>query len=200
LPTTTTDYRAEPAETGAQQDRSAARPGARDDREQQLEALQRSLQEQRRATTLLNAELQKQIEAREAIEAQIVEANAEIAASWDRRKEMTRVIADRDAKLAESLAQLENLRQELAQREATQEQLDQVTRELAEARAEAKTNRERRKEISRVVANRDAKLAQLKAELHARYEEMAALQPHIARTSLSVRARHLVRPLTRLFR
>ena len=62
-------------------------------------ALKAMLQEQRRKTTLLNADLHKQIEARETLEAQLIEAQAELEASRARRKEMARVIANRDAKI-----------------------------------------------------------------------------------------------------
>ena len=61
--------------------------------------LKAMLQEQRRKTTLLNADLHKQIEARETLEAQLIEAQAELEASRARRKEMARVIANRDAKI-----------------------------------------------------------------------------------------------------
>ena len=76
--------------------------------------LKRSLQDQRRRLTLLNADMQTQIEAREAVQAQLMEAHAELAASRDRRKEMARVIANRDAKIAELNAQLHARFQELA--------------------------------------------------------------------------------------
>ena len=82
------------------------RSGRADPYKEEIEALKRSLQAQRRATTLLTAELRIQTEAREALEAQLIEANASIAASWERRKEMTRVIAARDAKLAEANAEI----------------------------------------------------------------------------------------------
>jgi len=147
-----------------------------DPNETELNAVRQSLQDQRRATTLLNAEVQKQTEAREAMEAQLIEANAEIAASWDRRKEMTRVIADRDSKLADAMAK------------------------LAEANAEAKLNRERRKEAAQLVANRDAEISELRADLQDRYRELATLQRRIARTSLSGWAKRLASPFARLFR
>lgn len=77
-------------------------------------ALKRSLQDQRRRLTLLNAEMQTQIEAREAVQAQLMEANIELAASRDRRKEMARVITDREARIAELNAQLQARYEELA--------------------------------------------------------------------------------------
>lgn len=179
-----TETNAGPVKSKARQDESGAGLERPDSHDEEIEALKRSLREQRRATTLLNAEVQKQTEAREAVEAQLIEANAEIAASWERRKEMTRVIADRDAKLAEANSRLR--------------QADEMERELAELRSEIKASRERRKEIARVVANRDAKISQLKADLQARYGELAALQRHISRSSLSGRTKRLVRPVTRL--
>lgn len=78
--------------------------------DEDIQALKCALQNQRRQTTLLNADLQRQIEAREAVQAQLLEALAELTASRDRRKEMARVISDRDAKVAalyEDLAALE---------------------------------------------------------------------------------------------
>jgi hypothetical protein len=92
----------------------------------QINALKTALQEQRRALTLLNAEAEKQREAREALEIQLIEANAEIVASWDRRKEMSRVIADRDAEIK---AQRQR-RKEMAQI------IDQHKALVAEQRAE----------------------------------------------------------------
>lgn len=137
--------------------------------EEEIAALRRALQEQRRATTLLRAEAQKQVEAREAMEAQLIEANAELAASWDRRKEMARVIGDRDAKLAK------------------------LNREVAQLSARI-SGRETQ------IANREDKIAQLRSELKARYEELGALQRHIARSSLSGRAKRAAAPIKRLFR
>jgi chromosome segregation ATPase len=77
-------------------------------------ALKRSLQDQRRRLTLLSADMQRQVEAREAVQAQLMEANIELAASRDRRKEMARVITNREAKVAELNAQLEARYAELA--------------------------------------------------------------------------------------
>lgn len=65
-----------------------------------VESLKELLQEQRRNATMLNADLQQQIEAREALEALLIEAQAEIAAHRARRKEMARVINDREAKIS----------------------------------------------------------------------------------------------------
>ena len=62
-------------------------------------ALKHSLQDQRRRLTLLNAEMQTQIEAREAVQAQLMEVQMELAASRDRRKEMARVISELNGQL-----------------------------------------------------------------------------------------------------
>ena len=99
-----TEVKSRPAESRAPEADQGS--GRTDSYKEEIEALKRSLQEQRRATTLLTAELRIQTEAREALEAQLIEANASIAASWERRKEMTRVIAARDAKLAEVNAEI----------------------------------------------------------------------------------------------
>ena len=75
-----------------------------------ISTLKSMLQEQRRKATLLNADLHAQIEARETLEAQLIEAQAELEASRARRKEMARVITNRDAKiqrLYEELAALQ---------------------------------------------------------------------------------------------
>jgi len=178
---------------------------------EELNALKQSLQEQRRANTLLNAQVQMQTEAREAIEAQLIEANAEIADSWDHRKEMARVITDRDSKLTKANRELAQARSEI----------ELLRRQIDELRAESAVNRERHKataqmvinrdgkisvlraqieELAGAVSNRNAKIAQLKADIHARYEELATLQRHIDRTSLSGRAKRLMRPVIRLFR
>lgn len=79
-----------------------------------LETLRAMLQEQRRKATLLNADLQQQIEAREAIESQLLDAQAEIAASRARRKEMARVITNRETKIARLNEQLNARYAELA--------------------------------------------------------------------------------------
>lgn len=81
---------------------------------EEIQALKRLLQDQRRRTTLLNADLQRQIEAREAVQAQLIEAHAELAASRDRRKEMARVITDREAKVAALNDEIRSRYEELA--------------------------------------------------------------------------------------
>lgn len=79
--------------------RPARAPGMHETQSSDAIGLKAMLQEQRRKTTLLNADLHKQIEARETLEAQLIEAQAELEASRARRKEMARVIANRDAKI-----------------------------------------------------------------------------------------------------
>lgn len=79
--------------------RPARAPGMHETQRSDAVGLKAMLQEQRRKTTLLNADLHKQIEARETLEAQLIEAQAELEASRARRKEMARVIANRDAKI-----------------------------------------------------------------------------------------------------
>lgn len=76
--------------------------------------LKESLQEERRRNTLLNAEIQQQVEGREAAEAQLLEAQAEIAAHRDRRKEMARVIGNREMKIERLTKDLDDRYQELA--------------------------------------------------------------------------------------
>jgi chromosome segregation ATPase len=142
--------------------------------EQDLNALKRTLQEQRRAFTLMRAEADKERELREALEAQLLEANAEIVASWDRRKEMARVIGDQQAQLAEALKEAAALTRGIAS-------LKQVV-----------ANREES------MAKRDKVISGLKAQLQARYEELAALERHIVESTISGRAKRLARQARKL--
>lgn len=82
--------------------------------EEEIQSLTRLLQDQRRRTTMLNADIQRQIEAREAVQGQLIDAHAEIAASRDRRKEMARVITNRNAKIARLNGELQARYEELA--------------------------------------------------------------------------------------
>ena len=79
----------------------------------EIEALKRSLQDQRRRSILLNADLQRQIEAREAIQAQLMEAHSELTASRDRRKEMARVITRLNAQLDDRFEELAAMQRHL---------------------------------------------------------------------------------------
>ena len=72
----------------------------------EIEALKLSLEDQRRRSILLNADLQRQIEAREAIQAQLMEAHSELAASRHRPKEMARVITRLNAQLEDRFEEL----------------------------------------------------------------------------------------------
>jgi uncharacterized coiled-coil DUF342 family protein len=82
--------------------------------EEEIQSLKRLLQEQRRRATVLNADIQREIEAREAVQGQLIEAHAEIAASRDRRKEMARVITNREGKIARLNGELQARYEELA--------------------------------------------------------------------------------------
>jgi len=84
---------------------------------EELETVKAMLLEQRRNATLLNAEIEHQIEAREAVESQLQEAHAEIAAHRSRRKEMARVIENREAKIARLNEELASRFDELAKLE-----------------------------------------------------------------------------------
>jgi chromosome segregation ATPase len=150
---------------------------------EEIELLKRSLQELRQAVTLLNAQVQVQTEAREAIEAQLLEANAEIAASWNRRKEMAAVIQDRDAKLSLAEQQAKQLALTLGHRDARVAHLNGLVERL-------KGN----------TATLSDRVATLKDELHARYSELAHMQKLVVRNSLSGRFRRAVRQVTRLLR
>jgi hypothetical protein len=76
--------------------------------------LQAQLQEARRNITLLSADVEREIEAREAAEFQMLEAQAELASSQARRKEMARVISNREGKIEQLSRELEARYQELA--------------------------------------------------------------------------------------
>ena len=99
----------------------------------------------------MKAQDHKEIEDRETISAQLIEAKAELTKSRDRQKEMARVIASRDKKIAEA----------------------------------------------------EAKIADLRAKLQTRYEELAAVQRLLLRSGLSGRAkaplRYLGRQVRKLF-
>ena len=76
----------------------------------ELAAAKAALQDQRRTTTLLNADVQNLGDRVGDLEAELREAREEVASTRARRKEMARVIANRDAQLKaryEELAQLQ---------------------------------------------------------------------------------------------
>ena len=76
----------------------------------ELKAAKDALQEQRRTTTLLNAQVQELSDRALELDTQLGDVRAELAASRARRKEMARVIANREAQLKaryEELAQLQ---------------------------------------------------------------------------------------------
>lgn len=184
--------------------------------DQDISALRRALQEQRRATTLLHAEREQERQLREALEAQLVEANAEIVSSWDRRKEMARVLGELQTRFAQVSAERKDLSQQIAklertvaQREQTISKLEQIVSNRDQAiskleqvvaqRDQVIANREEalaKRDVAlskreMVIANRDEKIRQLKAELQARYEDVAALQRHMVDSTLSGKAKRL---------
>lgn len=79
----------------------------------QSNALKAALQEQRRTTTLLNAQVQDFKERCDDLESELNEARAEVAATRARRKEMARVIANRDAQLNARYQELARLQKEI---------------------------------------------------------------------------------------
>jgi chromosome segregation ATPase len=148
---------------------------------------------------------------REALEAQLIEANAEIVASWDRRKEMARVIAEQQTQLGQASAELAGLKQgrekadklisKLEQVIAHRDQMISKLEQVIAHRDQMISNREqaiakRDEALSKrelVIVNREKKIRQLKADLRARYEELAALQRHMVESSLSGKAKRLAR-------
>lgn len=169
-------------------DREALRPA-----EQDVEALKRTLQEKRRALTLAQAEAEKERELREALQAQLLDANAEIVASWDRRKEMARVISDQQAKLAH-VKEADN---RVADLEKRIRRLEQVVANRDEAIAKRDKVLASRQDV---IANREAKISELKAQLRARYEELAVLERHIVQSTISGKAKRLARQARNLTR
>ena len=87
-------------------------------KDQHSAPLKTTVQQLRRAITLLQADLEKEREMREALQMQLIEANGEIVASWDRRKEMARVIADRDAEIKRHKERRKEMAQLIDQQQA----------------------------------------------------------------------------------
>jgi hypothetical protein len=81
--------------------------------ERQSAALKAALQEQRRTTTLLNAQVEDLKERGDDLESELNDARAEVAATRARRKEMARVIANRDAQLSARYHELARLQQQM---------------------------------------------------------------------------------------
>lgn len=234
----------QPAATEDQSSADAAVPAAPG--AQEISLLKRSLQEQRRALTLAQAEAERERQLREALEAQLLEANAEIVASWDRRKEMARVIGEQQAQLAAAGAgrkqadqNVSRLEKQIARRDEEIASLKAILASRDEALANVKAIVARRDEAlaksknilasrdealanvkavvagrdealakrdeaiakrdkalagrDQVIANREEKIKELKAELRARYEELAALQRRIVNSTFSGKARQLAR-------
>jgi septal ring factor EnvC (AmiA/AmiB activator) len=94
-----------------------------------------------------------------------------------------------------------------AQDHKNSKELEAMSAQLVEARSEITKSRNRQKEMARVIARRDQKiaqdekeLAQLRSELQARYEELAAVQRLLLRSSRSGRAEAPVRYLGSIVR
>lgn len=81
--------------------------------EEELKSAKAALQEQRRTTTLLNAEMQELKDSGDDLESELRDARAEVAATRARRKEMARVIANRDAQLKVRYQELAQLQQQI---------------------------------------------------------------------------------------
>lgn len=129
-----------------------------------LDVLRREVEAQKRANILIRAEIEKERNAREALQFQLLETNAEVVASWDRRKEMARVIGERDSELA-------NLR-------AMQKEFTDALPELERLRVEVKEANERRKEMVAIINDRDGKVARLRESAE---QNAAAIKERSAR-------------------
>jgi len=81
--------------------------------DRQIAALKTTLQEERRAATLMKAELHQLKESRQDLEAELREAKAESTASRSRRKEMARVIDNRNAELKARYEELASLQKRI---------------------------------------------------------------------------------------
>lgn len=84
-----------------------------------------------------------------------------------------------------------------AERQRAQDVVDALGAELAEAQAESAASRSRRKEMARVITNREEKIAALRQELQARYEELSLLERQLLRSSPSWLVKTALRRLRR---
>ncbi|QIK78075.1 hypothetical protein G7077_03255 [Sphingomonas piscis] len=95
--------------------------------------------------TMLRAEASRELELREALQAQLVEANKEIVASWNRRKEISAVNGNLRTKLSEATAELKQLRSELkklkSELQTRHEELAAMQRYVVEASISGKAKK-----------------------------------------------------------
>ena len=96
------------AEVRAERDTVAA------EAEQQVQQVKQALQQQRRETTLLRADLEQSQRTIDSLRSQLADVQAESSASRARRKEMARVISNRETKIAALTEELQARYRELA--------------------------------------------------------------------------------------
>jgi uncharacterized protein (DUF3084 family) len=172
-------------------------------RDQDIRTLQRALQEQRRATTLLHAETEKERQLREALEAQLIEANAEIVASWDRRKEMARVMGELQTRLAQVSAERKDLTQQVSrleravsQREQTISKLEQVVFKREEVISQLKqlvSNREQSvTELKQVISRRDQAISKLEQVVAQRDQVISNREEALSKRDVALAKREMV--------
>ncbi len=158
-------------------------------------ALQTTVLELRRKTTIMAAELYELEEIRafgQEAAMQLVEARSQIVVSNNRRKEMARVIANRNAKI-EDLNRTNELRnQELqnvsamfkVREEGLRTCCEKLEAEVQDAKSRIMTSQARRKEMGLLIAKRDATISALRNQLQSAQEQVAALKRHV-RSSVS---------------
>lgn len=81
--------------------------------EEESKAIKATLQDQRRTTTLLTAQVEELKDRGDDLEAELRDARDEVAATRSRRKEMARVIASRDAQIKARYEELAQLQQQI---------------------------------------------------------------------------------------
>jgi chromosome segregation ATPase len=158
-------------------------------RDQDIRTLQRALQEQRRATTLLHAETEKERQLREALEAQLIEANAEIVASWDRRKEMARVMGELQTRLAQVSAERKDLTQQVSRLERAVSQREQTISKLEQV----VSNREQSvSELKQVISRRDQAISKLEQVVAQRDQVISNREEALSKRDVALAKREMV--------
>jgi chromosome segregation ATPase len=177
--------------------------GANETPQSEVEDLQTTIQQLRRKTTIMAAELYELEEiraARDDAAMQLQEARAQIIISNNRRKEMARVIANRNAKIERLESANELLNRELhdisadlkdreEQLEARRNEIELLSAERDASIADSKEQLQRADEQVAAIADLEGQLqraqeqvaaiADLKGQLHRAHEQVAALKPHL---------------------
>ncbi len=165
--------------------------------------LRATIQELRRKTTIMAAELFEMDEIRacgEEASLQLEEARSKILASNNRRKEMARVIADRNAKI-ESLNRANELRNSEIENisagirsceERLQAYRASSEAQMQDAKSRLKTSHARRKEMALLIAKRDATISNLQGQLESAHDQITTLERDV-RSSVTWWLKKIVR-------